>query len=145
MERTIDDTMKYLALLTRHIHKGDLPAAILAVLAELEFQAHREGFPYLRKSIYFKTMDFDLNLSAIYLEIIRVSSNSTGSKQIDRAIYTCLQWAWKHRNREKWDLFLKEEELEGEPPSNYAFIARMACYMELWRSWCKEEVSYAGK
>ena len=72
MERTLDDTMAYVALLTRHIQKGDVPAAILAVLADLEFQAHKEGFPYLRKCIYLKTVHTDMNLSAIYLEIIHI-------------------------------------------------------------------------
>lgn len=144
MERTIDDTMGYVALLTRHIQKGDIPAAILAVLAELEFQAHKEGFPYLRKSIYLKTVNSDLNLSAIYLEIIRICESVSGSKQIDRAIGSTIGDAWDGRDREKWDLFFYSEEDSCSRPSNYAFIARMACYMELWCSWCKE-VSCSGK
>ena len=142
MERTIDDTMRYVALLARHIHKGDLPAAILAVLADLEFQPHEEGFPYLRKSIYLKTVDSDLNLSGIYLEIIRICCYVSGSKQIDQAIHNSINGAWKDRDREKWKLFFSEG--AGGRPSNYAFIARMACFMELWCSWCKE-VSCAGK
>ena len=65
MERTIDDTMEYVALLTRHVHKGDIPAAILVVLADLEFQIHKAGFPLLRKSIYLKTVDCDINMDMI--------------------------------------------------------------------------------
>ena len=145
MERTIDDTMRYVALLTRHIRKGDIPAAILAVLADLEFQAHKEGFLYLRKSIYLKTVNSDLNLSAIYLEIIRICSNVSGSKQIDRAICNSITDAWKGRNRTKWDLFFSGKADRNSRPSNYMFIARIACYIELWCSWCKEEVSCSGK
>ena len=119
-------------------------AAILAVLAELEFQAHKEGFPYLRKSIYLKTVHVELNLSAIYLEVIRAGGNVSGSRQIDRAICNCILNAWVGRNRKKWDLFFTGNEDGDDRPSNYAFIARMACFMELWCSWCKE-VSCAGK
>lgn len=145
MERTIDDTMQYVALLTRHVHKGDIPAAILAVLADMEFQVHKAGFPFLRKSIYLKTVDPDINMEMICLEIIQICKNALGVKQINQAIRNLLVVTWKYRNRDKWDLFFTEKDAEGEYPSNYAFIARMACFMELWCSWCKEEVSCAGE
>lgn len=145
MERTIDDTMAYVLVLTRHVHKGDIPAAILAVLADLEFQVHLDGFIHLRKSIFFKTVAPDMHLAAIYLEIIRICNNEFGSTQIDQAIRNSIAGAWKDRNRGKWGYFFTEKNDVPRKPSNYEFIARIACFMELWCSWCKEEVSYAGK
>ena len=65
-------------------------------------------------------------------------------KQINQAIHNLLAMTWKCRNRDKWALFFSEQEDEG-CPANYVFIARMACFMELWCSWCKEEVSCAGE
>lgn len=145
MERTIDDTMEYVALLTRHVHKGDIPAAILAVLADLEFQTHKVGFPFLRKSIYLKTVDSDMNLDEICQEILRICDSARGVRQINQAIHNLIIETWKYRNRAKWDMFVSERDVEKDYPSNFAFIARMACFMELWCSWCKEVVSCAGE
>ena len=143
MERTIDDTMEYVLVLTRHIHKGDIPAAILAVLVELKLRPHRAGFPFLRNSIYMKALNNELELDAIYLELIRICSSALGNKQIDQAIRNSIAEAWKCRNKEKWGYFFDEEE-GSRRPSNFEFICQIACFIELWYSWSKE-VSCAGK
>lgn len=138
MFRTIDDTMSYVSILTRHVQKDDLSAAILAVLSELEFQAHLDGFSYLRKSIFLKTVHSDMRLAAIYLEIIRIYNFEVGDTQIDQAIRSSIGSAWKNRNKEKWGYFFSEGDGKSQKPSNFEFIARIACFMEMWNSWCKE-------
>lgn len=145
MEYTIDDTLVYVSLLTRHVQKGDVPAAILALLMDLGFQAHTDGFGHLRKSIHLKYKNSDMRLSAVYQEIIRAGGFEIGSNQVDQAIRCAIDNAWKYRDAEKWDYFFSEKRMgKSKRPSNSEFIAQMACIMELWLSKCKEE-SYAAK
>lgn len=145
MERTIDDTLEYVELLTRHVWKGDAPAAILALLSELGFQAHMDGFGHLRKAILLRCQNPDMRLTAIYLEIVQMSGSQIGSTQVDQAIRSSLETAWKNRNKEKWDYFFSEQKMgKKKRPTNYEFIAEMACIMELWLSKSKE-VSYGAE
>lgn len=142
---TIDDTLEYVDLLTRHVRKGDVPAAILALLAELGFQAHMDGFVYLRKAILIKCKNYDLRLAEIYEEIIRISADKIGYTQVDQAIRSAIETAWKRRDREVWDYFFSERKTgKRKKPTNYEFIAELGCVMELWCSKYKEG-SYAGK
>lgn len=135
---SVNDTLEYLIVLTRHVHKGDSSAATLALLIDLDFQPHMDGFDYLRKSILIKTMNVCVRLSEIYHEITDNTDLEVGTTQIDQSIRNLLSDAWKSKDLTKWRYFFSESVLCGNRPSNFVFIAKIACFIELWNSWCKE-------
>lgn len=144
MDCRINGTLEYVDLLTRHIRKGDVSAAALALLAELGFQAHMDGFGYLRKAILLRYRNYDLRLAEMYAEIIQTSSIQISYTQVDQAIRCAIDAAWKNRDKETWDLFFSEQKMgKKKRPSNYEFIAEMGYILELWHSKYREE-SYAG-
>lgn len=145
MEHTIDNTLEYIIFLTRHIRKGNVPGAILAVLMELGFPEYCDGFGYLRKAIYIKYCDSCIRFSAIYLSIAQKYSPGADSNQIEQDIRAVINLAWKVRDTEKWCRFFPTDKNGWlDKPSNGRFIARFACLMELWND-IREEVSYAAK
>lgn len=145
MSSNVDDTLVYVLLLTRHIRSGDVPRAILAVLLELGLQPNSDGFGHLRKAIYEKYCNPDQRVSAVYLTVGKLNNADPDSNQVEQAIRTAIDAAWKNRDDEIWGLFFhKDKNGRIKRPSNSEFIARIACVMELWHG-CSKEVCYATK
>lgn len=135
MERTIDDTLVYVRLLTRHTRKDDVSAAILALLIELGFQSGVDGFGYLRRAIMIRFRNPDIRLAAIYQELIHIYGDDIDAHMIDQAIRSCIEYVWNCRDLEKWNYFFPTNRTGKQGrPSNMEFISRVACFMELWNS-----------
>lgn len=142
MGHTIDETMLYIISLTCCVRKGDVPAATLALLIELGFSPSSDGFTYLRKAIHLQYLDQRKRASEIYLEIVAYFGSGTTVQQVEHAILTAIDSAWKSRNAETWEYFFDEKKIgKKKRPGNKEFIAHIACIMELWFSHC-QEVSY---
>lgn len=137
MDKAIDETLEYFMFLARHIKRDDVPSAVLLALIDMEFQAHTDGFGYLRDSISIKSHNPKMRLSAAYQEIIHNYNDQIDSAQIEQTIRSSITSAWKTRNDNKWGYYLPEFIRCAKKPSNNEFISRIACIMELWRS-CKE-------
>lgn len=145
MEHTVNETLIYVISLACDVRRGDVPAAILAVLIELGFQTCSDGFTYLRKAIFARYRNPDARLVEIYDEIVESSDSAQSGKQVEQAILFCLDNAWKNRDPEKWDYFFSEQKTgKKKKPGNKEFVAQIACFMELWFSHC-QEVSYGIK
>ena len=145
MEHAVNETLIYVISLACDVRRGDVPAAILALLIELGFQTHTDGFGYLRKAINLRYQHPDMRLADIYGEIIVSSGSSVSASQVEQAILAAIENAWKNRDREKWDYFFSEQRTgRKKRPGNKEFIAQIACFMELWFSHC-QEVSYGIK
>lgn len=145
MEHTVNETLIYVISLACDVRKGDVPAAILAVLIELGFQTCSDGFVYLRKAIHARYRNPDARLAEIYNEIVESSDSAQSVKQVEQAILFCLDSAWKNRDQGKWDYFFSEQKTgKRKKPGNKEFVAQIACFMELWFSHC-QEVSYGIK
>lgn len=145
MEHSVNSTLAYLISLVCDVRNGDVPAAILAVLIELDFQPYMDGFSYLRKVILLKHDNPDMRLSVMYEEIVRTSDSAFCAKQVEQAIISAIESAWENRDKAKWDYFFSEEKMgKKTKPTNKEFISQMACFMELWSSHCKG-VQYAIK
>ena len=139
MEHTVNETLVYVISLAGGVRSGDISAAILAVLIELELQSCADGFGYLRKAILIRCQNPHGRLSDIYEQIARESDPGTTVNQIEQAILSVIENAWKNRDPEKWDYFFSERKTgTRKKPGNKEFIARMACIMELWCSHCQE-------
>jgi len=145
MEHTVNETLIYVISLACDVRRGDVPAAILAVLIELGFQTCSDGFTYLRKAIFARYRNPDARLAEIYDEIVESSDSAQSGKQVEQAILFCLDNAWKNRDPEKWDYFFSEQKTgKKKKPGNKEFVAQIACFMELWFSHC-QEVCYGIK
>ena len=139
---TIDDTLLHILLLTRHLERGNVPAAALAILIELGFSPQSDGFGYLRKAIYLKYRNPDLRFSLIYLMAGQLTDPVTGPRQVEEAIRGAISSAWKRHDEEEWSYFFPAGKGRGDKcPANGDFIARMACILELWNC-CSKEVVY---
>ena len=144
MDCTINETLEYILFLTRHIRKGNIRAATLAILMDMGFSEHSEGFGYLRSAILIRVGDAYLRFGAIYRRIAEMYGSGTSDKQVEQDIRALITEAWKYRNADKWLIvFPPNGNRKQERPSNGKVIARFACLLELWRDCC-EEVSYAG-
>lgn len=134
MDRIMYEILTFVFSATSYVHKGDVPAAILLLLMELGFQTHTDGFGYLRKAIFLKYNNPGMRMSAIVQEIVKMSDDAVGTKQIEQAICSAIETAWADRDEEKWGLIFYDK---LEKPTNKVFVARIACIMELWNS-CRE-------
>ena len=140
MEHTIDECLSYVLVLTRHIRRGDFQAMLLAVLIEMGFPVHVDGFSYLMDAILIKREYPNMILADIYDEIMQRHEEFIDHSQIEQAIRRAIKLAWKRRNHNIWLYFFSETDISRKSPSNKVFISQMAYLAELL-SRC-EEVSY---
>lgn len=144
MNFTINDTLEYVLFLTRHLRRGNVRAAALAILLDMGFPEQSEGFGYLRAAVVIKVGNMCIRIGAIYQRIAEMVGPGTSDKQVESDIRATIMEAWKNRDEEKWRLFFPPDGTGKltRPPSGKV-IARFAYLLELWCD-CSEEVSYAG-
>ena len=144
MNSTIDKTLDYVLFLTRHIPKGNVRAATLAILMDLGFPEYSDGFSYLRAAIIIRIGNCCLRFGAIYQRIAEMQGPGVSDQQVEQDIRSLITEAWKYRDTTRWTLvFPPDGRGKPERPTNGKVIARFAYLLELWRDCC-EEVSYAG-
>lgn len=144
MTATINETLEYILFLTRHIPKGNIRAASLALLMELGFPENTEGFGYLRAAIIIRVGKAYLRFSTIYQKVAEMQGPGISDRQVEQDIRSVITEAWKYRDVEKWMIiFPPDGRGKPEKPTNGKLIARFGYLLELWQDCC-EEVSYAG-
>lgn len=144
MNSTIDKTLDYVLFLTRHIPKGNVRAATLAILMDFGFPEYSEGFGYLRTAIIIRIGNAYLRFGAIYQRIAEMQGPGINEQQVEQDIRSLIAEAWKYRDIDRWmTVFPPDGRGKLEKPTNKKVIARFACLLELWKDCC-EEVSYAG-
>ena len=143
MNVTINETLDYILFLTRHLRRGNIRAAALAILMDLGFPEYSDGFAYLRSAIIIRFGNTYMRFGAIYQQIAEQHGLGITIQQIEQDIRSLITEAWKYRNVEKWMIvFPPNGNGDLEKPSNGRVIAKFACLLELWQDCC-EEVSYA--
>lgn len=138
MECKIADTLDYVLFATRHMKYGDISSATLMILIDLGFQTHTEGFAYLHDAILLRHNSPNIRLSEIYKKIEQNSDYDVGYMQIEQAIRSSIEAAWRSRESDKWGYFFHEKQIKEKRPSNKVFISQIACILGLWRR-CREE------
>lgn len=140
MISTIDTTMQYLTSLDRYFSSGDVSTAALIILLDLGFSVQCDGFIYLRLAIGIKHGCPQLRCQDIYDAVENSHIAPTSPAQIEQAIRSSIDTAWTGGPRERWDLlFPAGKDGCGKKPSNFAFISRIACILELWSS-CRRDL-----
>jgi len=139
IETKIDNALAYVLHLARHIPRGNVSAATLALLIEMGFKTNVDGFCYLRHAILMKTEHPELRFMDIYMDVGKRYGAGASYKQVERTLRYAIESTYKRRKTEVWDYFFWEIHIgEKGCPSDSVFISQMACVMELWRGCCKE-------
>lgn len=133
MDYTINDTLEYIISLTRHIPAGDCWAATTALMIELDFLPHEEGFDYMRESILHNVENRNVQMNESYAKIVETYSGKITPSQIEQSIRRLIKLTWKQKRLEKWTYIYPEDRLmQSYCPSNKALIGRIACLIKLW-------------
>lgn len=140
MSNTIDNTIQYVISLTRCFCTGDVNAAILAILLDMGFSVQCDGFTHLRLAIGRKYAYPQCRCQDIYEAVSNAYDGVTTHCQIEQAIRSAIDSAWNTGPQEQWDLvFPAGKNNRRKKPSNYEFISRVACILELWTSCRRSE------
>lgn len=135
MTHTVDRTIQYIRELTRYFRQGDIDAAILAILFDLGFSAQCEGFSQLRIAIRYRYEHPHSNCHEVYEAVIRGTEPSATETQIEQTIRSAISSARTRGPAEQWELlFPVGKNGRRSKPSNFEFISRIACILELWAS-----------
>lgn len=146
MKNTIEDTLRHVQFLNRHLNTCDLQCMVVVILLELGISTKRIGFDYMKKGILLMYDDPALMITkGVYPVIGKSYRPPAGSLQVEYSIRSALSDAWQQRNSRVWGYYFPDS-TEGEPkkPTNAEFISRIARVLELWQC-CQKEVSYERK
>lgn len=143
MDPTIDDTLRYVLMLTRHIRKGHVRGAVLALLMDLGFSESLDGLTFTREAIFLRYQNNLLRFNAIYTMVAQRCGLGEDTDPIEQAVRKSITDAWQRGSRSKWVLLLYPER-KVVCPTNGQFISRCACLMQLWLECCEEEADLVG-
>lgn len=139
MASTIEDTLKHVVFLARHLKQCDLQCATTAVLLELGIPVKGAGFDYLEKAILIFYEDpTQILTKEIYPAVGNSYRPPASAYQVEKQIRTVINEAWKHRNVKVWGYYFPADSTGHiRKPSNGEFISRIARFIQLLRGCCK--------
>ena len=146
MKSTIEDTLRHVQFLNRHLNTVDLQCMIIVVLLELGIATKRDGFDYMKQGILLMCDAPALLITkGVYPEIGKCYTPPVGSQQIEHSIRSAINDAWTQRNSRVWGYYFPDAaDGKQKKPTNAEFITRIARILELWQR-CQKEVSYEIK
>ena len=138
MTRTIGRTLDHALFFARRIQNCDPSCIVLLILIEMGFETQQDGFFYLKHAVVQFFREPGHLAKNIYPAIIGLYSSEITPQQMDSAIRSVIDNAWKRRNDEVWSFYFPPD-LKGKirRPSNAEFISRIAVFVELWQGCCK--------
>ena len=143
MESTIDETLRHVLLLARHLDVCDLRGLTIVALMEIGVPTKSSGFEYLKRAILMLHEDPTRALiKDIYLEIaLRCKLNT--EEQVDQAIREAIRIAWENGSKAAWRWYFSYDgHAPRRKPSNGEFISRISYILELWQSCNEREICY---
>lgn len=143
MESTIDETLKHVLLLARHLDVCDLRGVTIVALMEIGVPTKSSGFEYVKRAILMLHEDPMRALTKdIYLEIaLRCKLNT--EEQVDQAIRDAIRIAWENGSKTAWRWYFSYDgHAPRRKPSNGEFISRISYILELWQSCNEREKCY---
>ena len=146
MKSTIEDTLRHVQFLNRHLNTFDLQCMVIVVLLELGISTRRDGFDYMKKGILLLCGDPSLLITkGVYPEIGACYVPVVGSQQIEQSIRSAITDAWTQRNKRVWGYYFSGTTGSNpKKPTNAEFMTRIARVLELWQC-CQKEASYENK
>lgn len=104
------------------IPREDPRTACTNLLLHLGIPAKLKGYGYLREGIILFARDVSQPVTKELYPAIGAQFDSTG-EQVERAIRSAIQNAWRERDREAWQQYFPDSD---KCPTNSEFIARLA-------------------
>lgn len=139
MVSSIEDTLKHVVFLAKHLHGCDLQCVTTAVLLELGVPPRLAGFDYLERAILLYYEDPTQMLTKeTYPDVGKFYDPPASSYQVERQIRVAINEAWKNRDARMWSYYFTAD-IGGDirKPSNGEFISRVARFVQLWQGCCK--------
>ena len=130
--------------LASNMKRQNVQSVILLILYDLRIPVNCDGFGYLKHAIYIASQ---INSQIVEAEILEAVGNlytpKVGFRNMDTAIHTAIQKAWKTRLDDRWKRYLPEYLAERrKPPSNLEFICAIVYFLELWQDCYEKEASH---
>lgn len=146
MKSTIEDTLRHVQFLNRHLRTCDLQCMTVVILLELGISTKRAGFDYIKKGILLMCDDPTLLITkGVYPEIGKCYNSPSSDFQVEQSIRSVISDAWSQRNKRVWGYYFPDP-IDGDPkkPTNAEFITRIARVLELWQC-CRKEACYENE
>lgn len=138
MQFSTNDTLYHAVFLAQHFSRSDLQSGLVYILLELQMPSHTIGYHYVQTAILLFYQDpVHTLLTGVYQMVGQTLDPSATYKQIDQAIRFVIDQAYTNCDPQVWSYYFQPKR-PPKRPSNYEFIARIACFMKLWQACCKE-------
>lgn len=138
MKCTIEGTLKHVLFYSKYLNNFDLQSVTVAVLIELGVATKRNGFDYLKKAVMLLYEEPVSQVTKdIYPAVGACYSPAVGKLQVEQAIRSAINEAWKNRDEDVWAYYFPQ----GKKPSNAEFISGIVRFLELLRG-CRKEAAY---
>ena len=125
----IDDISQ--GLLISSAPRSDARTQVTGFLLQLGISAKRKGYAYLREGILLFSQDMSQMVTKELYPAIAAKFSSSRD-QVERAIRSAIQNAWKVRDCEIWGRYFSQVESGScHCPTNGEFIARLSDYLIL--------------
>lgn len=146
MRSTIEDTLRHVQFLNRHLNTFDLQCMTVVVLLELGISTKRDGFDYMKNGIILLCEDPALLITkGVYPEIGKCYDPPVSNMQVEQSIRSAITDAWSQRNKRVWGYYFPGSTgSKPKKPTNAELMTRIARILELWQG-CQKEVSYEIK
>lgn len=139
MEEIIEETIKHIYFLARHLSGCEDKHVVSVFLLELGICTRGIGFEYLKQAILLQNEDPARTMTKhIYPDIARYNGAPGRPGQIERSIDRLIEKSWKKRNNRIWRRYFPPGEDGQVPrPSNGEFICTMAQVLDIWKG-CRD-------
>ena len=134
----MDETLEHILFLARRFNKSNIRYVVIILLMELGVPTQYDGFDYLVKSIVLCIQDSALvMMKGLYNLVAEQYDRDMDTHQIEQAIRSAIDSAWKKGSSEAWDRYFLSGQRHGvRKPANAEFISRLARTIELWMGCC---------
>lgn len=139
MEATIEETIRHISFLARHLSGCEYRHVVAVFMLELGVSTRGAGFAYLKQAILLQHEDpTQLYTKHIYPEIAKRFGPHANKCQVERAIGLQIKRSWLNRNNKIWARYFPPDENGQVPkPSNGEFISTMVQVLDLWEG-CRD-------
>lgn len=139
MEEIIEETVRHIYFLARHLAGCECRHVVAVFLMELGVSTRGVGYEYLKQAILLQHEDpTQLYTKHIYPEIAKRHGPHANKCQVERAIGLQIMRSWQNRNNKIWArYFPPDENGQVAKPSNGEFISTMVQLLILWEG-CRD-------
>lgn len=144
MKGSIENRLEHIRFLVREMHGCSISAVALAMLLELNIPTNHVGFDYLLHAVVTFCKDPLMTLSnGIYPAVAACYAYDIGNEEIEQAIRSAIQKAWKNRDEVAWKYYFSQGPYDSiKKPTNSEFISRIGRVLQLWKKFTESEAGH---